>query len=167
MMIKMTQPIRFSLRQQGATLIISLIFLVLLTLVGVTAMQSTILQERMAGNARERNIAFQASEISLRDAEVYMVGKSVWDFTTACTNGLCAQGNMPDWKTYAWNGSKDVAMATTVPTVGGQPRYFAEYAGQVKCATCSGGWTAVYRSRTRGLGVNTSTQVFLESVFRP
>lgn len=167
MMITMAHLTPIPQRQQGATLVISLIFLVLLTLIGVTAMQSTILQERMAGNSRERNIAFQASEIGLRDAEVYMVGKNVWDFTTACTTGLCAQGNMPDWKTYAWNGSKDVLSTTTVPTVGGQPRYFSEYAGQVKCATCSGGWATVYRSRTRGLGINTSTQVFLESVFRP
>lgn len=166
-MIIMNQPPQIPQRQQGATLVISLIFLVLLTLIGVTAMQSTILQERMAGNSRERNIAFQASEISLRDAEVYMIGKSVWNFTTTCTNGLCAQGNAPDWKTYAWNGSKDVLSATTVPSVGGQPRYFAEYAGQVKCATCTGGWTTVYRLRTRGMGINTTTQVFLESVFRP
>lgn len=154
-------------RQHGATLVISLIFLVLLTLVGVTAMQSTILQERMAGNSRERNIAFQAGEIGLRDAEVFLVGKSVWDFTSACTGGKCAQGSMPSWSTYAWDGSKDVLAGTTVPSVGGQPRYFAEYAGQVKCATCSGGWTTVYRSRTRSVGINTTTQVFLESAFRP
>lgn len=155
-------------RQHGATLVISLIFLVLLTLVGVTAMQSTILQERMAGNSRERNIAFQAGEIGLRDAEVYMVGKDPLDFTLACTSGLCAQGSAPDWKTYAWDGSKDVVAATTVPSVGGQPRYFAEYAGQAKCRpnTCAGS-TAAYRLRTRGLGINTTTQVFLESVFLP
>jgi len=166
-MLATPHPHSILLRQHGATLVISLIFLVLLTLIGVTAMQSTILQERMAGNSKERNIAFQAGEIGLRDAEVYLVGKSVWDFTTACTSGMCAQGSIPDWKTYAWDGSKDVLAVTTVPSVGGQPRYFAEYAGQVKCATCSGGWATVYRSRTRSMGINTTTQVFLESVFRP
>lgn len=52
--------------QRGAVLIVSLIFLLLLTLIGTTAMRSTTLQERMAGNTRDINLSFQAAEAALR-----------------------------------------------------------------------------------------------------
>ncbi|MCG5517020.1 MULTISPECIES: PilX N-terminal domain-containing pilus assembly protein [unclassified Ectothiorhodospira] len=55
--------------QQGAVLIVSLIFLVLLTLVGLASMQGSTMQERMAGNMYDRAIAFQRAEIALRAGE--------------------------------------------------------------------------------------------------
>lgn len=55
--------------QTGAVLLVSLIMLLLLTLIGVTGMQTAGLEEKMAGNMRDRNIAFQAAEAALRDAE--------------------------------------------------------------------------------------------------
>ena len=62
--------------QRGAALIISLIFLLLLTIIGVTASQTTILQERMAGNVKDRNMAFQASEAALRAGEIWLNANS-------------------------------------------------------------------------------------------
>lgn len=56
--------------QSGTVLIIALVFLLLMTLVGVAAMQGTTLQERMAGNHRDRNLAFQAAEAALREGEL-------------------------------------------------------------------------------------------------
>jgi len=58
-----------TLQQSGAVLIISLIMLLLLTLIGASSMQTTSLEEKMAGNLRDRNLAFQAAESALRDAE--------------------------------------------------------------------------------------------------
>ena len=92
--------------QRGAALIVGLIFLVILTLLGVTAMQSSTLEERMAGNARDRNLAFQAAEAALRDAERDIRGKQrpamhrpscagsvvilgMTGTDAACTEGLC------------------------------------------------------------------------------
>lgn len=49
-------------RQRGAVLFIALVMLLLLTLLGVTAMQVTILQERMSGNFRAQQIAFERAE---------------------------------------------------------------------------------------------------------
>jgi type IV pilus assembly protein PilX len=49
-------------------LIVALLFLVMLTLLGVTAMTGTTMEERMAGNARDNAVAFQAAEAALRDA---------------------------------------------------------------------------------------------------
>ena len=58
----------FSHRERGAVLIVALLFLVMLTMLGITAMTGTTMEERMAGNARDNSIAFQAAEAALRDA---------------------------------------------------------------------------------------------------
>lgn len=56
-------------RQSGAVLVIGLIILVVLTMLGVQGMRTNVAQERMAGNMRERNLAFQAAESALRSGE--------------------------------------------------------------------------------------------------
>jgi type IV pilus assembly protein PilX len=55
--------------QSGVVLVISLIMLLLLTVIGSTAMQTTSLEEKMAGNLRDKDLAFQAAESALRAAE--------------------------------------------------------------------------------------------------
>lgn len=59
-------------KQQGAVLIVSLILLVLMTIVAVTGMRRTSIEEHMAGNLRDQTVAFQAAEAALRDAEAYL-----------------------------------------------------------------------------------------------
>ncbi|WP_341645049.1 pilus assembly PilX family protein [Thauera sp. SDU_THAU2] len=63
-------------RQRGAALIIGLIMLLILTLLGVTAISNVTLQERMAGSLMDRNLAFQAAEIALRRAEEHVNNKN-------------------------------------------------------------------------------------------
>lgn len=55
--------------QSGAALVTSLLLLVVLTVLGITTMQMTRMQERMAGNTRDIAVAFQAAEAALRDGE--------------------------------------------------------------------------------------------------
>ncbi|MDH5190310.1 MAG: PilX N-terminal domain-containing pilus assembly protein [Gammaproteobacteria bacterium] len=55
--------------QQGAALIVGLIMLLLMTILGVSSMSSSIMEEKMAGNTRDREIAFQAAEAALRAGE--------------------------------------------------------------------------------------------------
>lgn len=63
------QAPRFVSRQHGAALVISLLLLLIMTLLGLGASQSTRLQERMAGNQRDQELALQAAEAALRYAE--------------------------------------------------------------------------------------------------
>lgn len=56
----------------GAALITSLIFLTFLTILGMSTLGTAMLESRMAGNSRDRNLAFQAAEMGLRDAERYI-----------------------------------------------------------------------------------------------
>lgn len=71
-------PNRLPRHEHGATLVIALIFLVLLTLLGVTVASNNTLQERMAGNTRQRDLAFQAAEYALKAADA-----AVNDLTSA------------------------------------------------------------------------------------
>lgn len=56
-------------QQKGAVLIVALIMLLLLTVIGLSSMRGTSLQENMAGNMRDSNLALQASEAALRKGE--------------------------------------------------------------------------------------------------
>lgn len=48
--------------QQGATLFVALIILVVVSLIGVTAMKNANVGEQMASNLYQKNLTFQASE---------------------------------------------------------------------------------------------------------
>ncbi len=49
-------------KQQGATLFVALIILVVVTLIGVTAMKNANVEEQMSSNLYQKNLTFQASE---------------------------------------------------------------------------------------------------------
>ena len=49
-------------KQQGATLFVALIILVVISLIGVTAMKNANVEEQMASNLYQKNLTFQASE---------------------------------------------------------------------------------------------------------
>lgn len=59
-------------QQGGAVLLVCLVMLLVLTMIGVSSMSNSTLQERMAGGARDYNQAFQAAEASLRVGEDYV-----------------------------------------------------------------------------------------------
>lgn len=52
--------------QEGATLIVALVFLLVLTIAGVTAMRFSTFDERMASNTQFRNQVFQQAQNELR-----------------------------------------------------------------------------------------------------
>ncbi|MCP5419135.1 MAG: hypothetical protein H6970_02165 [Gammaproteobacteria bacterium] len=107
-------------KQKGSALIISLIILVLMLIIGTSGMQTTILEERMSGNVRDYNNAFQASESGLLDGEQDIRNRDLLgnelhddyfetDFTSNCNNsdnsldGLCkpATSGDPQWERSA------------------------------------------------------------------
>lgn len=56
-------------RQAGITLVVALLLLLAMSIIGVTAMNNSTLQERMAGNTADRAVAFQAAEAAVRAGE--------------------------------------------------------------------------------------------------
>lgn len=79
-------------RQGGAILFVGIILMVILTMLAFTALRTATMQERMAGNVRDRGIAFQAAESALRAAEKYLSVTSTPSSATfsgsACTKGV-------------------------------------------------------------------------------
>lgn len=55
--------------QRGATLIIALLLLVMIAMYGIPAAMNSMQNERMTGNTRNRDLAFQATEHAIKAAE--------------------------------------------------------------------------------------------------
>jgi len=62
------------LRQQGFVLVTALIFLIVLSTLGVMALRGSLFEERMASNDRDRALAREYAEMALRDAERDILG---------------------------------------------------------------------------------------------
>ncbi len=52
-------------RQRGTTLIVAMVLLVVMTMIGVTALNTTTLEQKMARNSQELNRALQAAEAGI------------------------------------------------------------------------------------------------------
>lgn len=63
-------------RERGAVLFVSLVFLVLITLLALTATSTSILQERMTGGVHNGQLALMGAETTLRGAEWNIWNKS-------------------------------------------------------------------------------------------
>ncbi len=76
-------------QQRGTVLVISLVILLIMTLVGIASMQTTVLEEKMTGNLRDQNMAFQAGEAGLREALDWLEekAKSASGFPAAKSDG--------------------------------------------------------------------------------
>lgn len=82
--------------QQGASLLIALIMLILITLLAVSSIQESTLQTRITGNLLEEKNLLAAAEAGLRDAERRLSKNGAPD---GCPNPLtqkpCIQGFVP------------------------------------------------------------------------
>jgi type IV pilus assembly protein PilX len=180
----MSHPFPELHREHGASLVIALMFLIVLTILGLVAVRSSTLQERMAGNDRDRATAFEAAEAALRDAEADILANITpgSPFDAACTDGLCVPATIatPNWQQVAWDdddsrvygdgsGAVDYPVGVTQP-----PRYIIELLPDLPSGPGNGmssnqrsstsGGTA-YRITARGWGRRDTTQVMLQSVY--
>lgn len=126
--------------QRGSALVLGLMFLVVLLMLTVGIMMSNSLETRMAGNSSDYNMAFQAAESALRDAEVDVLRNlgAASAFDTSCTSGLClpAVSGAPVWKTITWSSAAVTrnfgAFTAAPPLVGvGRPKYIVERMAQL------------------------------------
>lgn len=116
--------------QRGAVLIVGLIMLLLITMIGVTAMQVTTQQERMAGNLRDRNIAFQAAEMALRAGERDADNQTTFDGAGhyRLDGAASAAAPLTLSAVSSWAGSGSIAIAPVQGTAAA-PRYMLEHLG--------------------------------------
>ena len=121
--------------QRGASLIMVLLILVIVSILGVSAAQIALMSERGARNDRDQQVAWQAAEAGLIDAEFDMWnatstrrsvfdGKSIYAFpTSGCgtsgnSAGLCAavSSGKPAWLTVNFTTTGSSAPTTAYGT---------------------------------------------------
>lgn len=163
-------------RQQGAVLIVSLVILLILTLLGISSMQTTSMEERMAGNMRDRDLAFHAAEVALREGELALTGVVLPDFenTGGWYKAYYLNDNSITWENMAWSdASKVIAATAQIDQVDSQPAYYLE---ELPTSVSSGESLVVgfapppaagnFRVTARGVGSSGTATVILQSTFR-
>ncbi len=166
-------------KQKGSVLVISLLILVVLTILGVSSMNSTSLQEKMSGNFRDREIAFQAAEMALAYAEDYAKNSINSSAAFTDSNGYYTFTNGPTSNNAFtgtwWTGSNSQVLPTTIDEVRTQPRFTIEYRNEVGVdegtsinigaygESTGGGVITSFRVTARGTGQSDNTQVILQS----
>lgn len=117
--------------QSGSTLIISLIILILLMLLGVTAMRTSDTQFQLTGNLQFENSAMNNAETAINAAETALANGAIAildpGFTTAyvSANGPVTAGLYPansgiDPFTLSWAGTGGNGNTYSVQVLGGQ-----------------------------------------------
>ncbi|MGA1677327.1 MAG: pilus assembly PilX family protein [Pseudomonadales bacterium] len=132
-------------RARGMALFLSLVLLLVLTLLGISAVQTTTLETRMARNDQDALLAFQAAETALREAEARLERlTSTAGFTAAGNDGLWSMptaGSAPRWEDQAiWDErSTLVTLPKGVAEEGSRevdpaapPRYIIEHVATVE-----------------------------------
>lgn len=165
--------------QRGAILIVALIFMLLLTMVGVSSMRSSTLQERMAGNTKDIQLALQAAEAALREAESQLAGVAVGPFDgsdglylscpdpsdsrTACKAPAWAERDSTGWQPLA---------ADTIPNAAQQPEYIIEEmtttarVGEALDSDLPVALIGFYRVTARGYGASDRSMVVLSTTYK-
>ncbi len=129
--------------QRGTVLVIALILLLVLTILGVSGMRGTTMEERMAGNMRDQSLGFQAAESALRAGEAHVrnaanrpalrfaakiASPETWDGATPAPTGT-ANINAGLAVAHAANPVFHVGPATVVRVgvAAGEPKYYCTH----------------------------------------
>lgn len=153
-------------KQQGVVLFMALIFMIMLALLGATAAQNSGLEEHMAGNTRNRDLALQAAEAAIGYVEKIKLKDAawtggVWDSSRpGLRTYVATQANSAAyWNTSTlWNDTNSSVAATTLTKVDTQPRYIVDKLPDV-------GTTKYYRVTARAVGGDSNAVVILQAMF--
>lgn len=165
--------------QHGVVLIVGLLLLLVLTMLGVTAMRSALLEERMTGNVQDNTVAFQAAEAALREGELLLQQPALPNFNGL--NGLypppASATTPPRWQTINWQSGSAVRIYTgfeDAPANLSQvsARFFIEEQplvvgpGESLSADTSLDEIGFYRITARGVGITGNTVAVLQSTYK-
>jgi type IV pilus assembly protein PilX len=160
-------------RERGASLVVALIFLVIMAMLGVTVAGVTNLEERMASNTRDRDLALQAAEAALHDAEIRLADTAfragiVPNFTMTRANSAafwetCFKQYVPAAtcaSTYFFtpDTSRQLPSGDSAGAVAEQPQFLIERKPDV-------GTTQVFLVTARAVGASADSIVVLQAEY--
>jgi type IV pilus assembly protein PilX len=173
--------------QRGAILVTSLLLLMVLTVLGIATMKMTNMQERMAGNTRDLNLALQGSEAALRDGESTIdpflnpVPVPLPSSLMGCA--ICQPGTLPlgienpgvfDWNANAQEYGVDGVAELSDPALDGhlaeEPRYTIAEIAFIEDSLLNGhdyyeDGLFFYQLTARSTGASGMANVVLQSTF--
>jgi type IV pilus assembly protein PilX len=176
---------KYRVNQRGITLVVVLIFMVVLTLLGITGMRTARLQEQMAGARHERVASLAASHAALADGRDFVF--SAIDPTAASSKiqsvneyiGSVGEG----WTIKQWvladtdwisgpyaqtlgtgSGINYTMLRTNGAAVARNPTYIVQE--MVPQAINYGSPVPAYRVTSRGEGGNPDNAAYLQSIYR-
>lgn len=173
-------------RQAGTVLLVAMIMLLVMSLLGLNSLRGTSLEERMAGNWRDQNLALQAAEAALRAGEDLIApGVALPEFDAfpcavgqACTVFQFDEANpsadMLISRTAAlmaqWTGSA-TTYAPGLQGVNAQPQFLVEHRLYIRDNLVVGTGSAsetgrhVYLVTARGVGQTPETVRVLQTQY--
>ena len=168
--------------QKGAALIISLMLLVIMTILGISAVTTTTMEEKMSGATINKHVSFQAAEAAMRAAEV-LVNTLSQDTVFNGTGGfypatIYGDANFPIWE-FEGTPAINWQTITSVPTgFNGEPIQSPEwiiedFGTSYRDADCAlivplqaGCELPVYRVTARGWGLNTNGFSMIQGTYK-
>jgi len=149
---------------QGSALIVSLVILLIMTILGLSAMQTTVLQERMAGNMKDRNMAFQAAEAALRAGENWVENNAASLQGARSLHSVLAPNPISSWDGNPNSGK----LADFDAPLAGDPVFYAGPPKSIRVGIqLPPQFRFVYPVTARSVGGVDSTVVILESNYEP
>ena len=166
--------------QRGAVLIVALVLLLVLTVLGTASIRDTTMEERMAGNFRDRSAALEAAESALRTGEAGVSNTTTYSLMAFDGTGGTYEVTMASVSVDPATGSNyGLTVPSSVLTYSGKllvsqvPEYYVEKLPAVvmgKSNLAIGTQNLPpkihhYRVTARGYGVSPNTDVTLQSTY--
>lgn len=170
-------------KQQGIALFLSLVMLLILTILGVSSIETTSMQERMASNAMDSDLAFQAAESAAQDGQDYIENNinslQPFNAANAASNGFYKNqpyNQTPNWEQVNWSGSNVRTASTAVAGVAAQPKYIIEFVKTVISQQdtlnlnnigqgTGGGRTQIFRITSYGTGGTSTAHAMIQVTY--
>ncbi|MDW3095891.1 MAG: PilX N-terminal domain-containing pilus assembly protein [Gammaproteobacteria bacterium] len=165
-------------------LVVGLIMLTVMTLLAVSSMQSSGLQELMSNNMKDKMTAFEAAESAIRSAEAFLDSEGAVNLSAFDDNdsdGLLANLFDEAWNepSIDWTGNNsDAVIVDVMGGVTSKPRYIIQYIGPVVPdsdrelnvdnsynAGATDSMVEMFKITARGTGGSDSTVVVLEAMY--
>lgn len=151
-------------REQGFALIFSMLTLLLLTIIVVNSVRTTTMNEQMAGSYMDRNRAYQAAELALRQGEALLSTNAdtcltgcIVDNAGVVKGGSDAPNTLPD----SFAGNKEMTASNGGTTSSYMIRQLSnEHLPEEK----RNSGCKAYSIMGKGIGIDTRTAVVLQTV---
>lgn len=143
--------------QRGAALIVALILLIVITLVGLAAIGTTILQNKAASNQYDRQVAFQSAEAAMRVATALAPNSPALIARNCQTGGTVCQANpftdntLPPGSIHTVTAGASATTFTASAVAAMQPQYVIESLGNWTNPSTNTGFGNTANSRNYGV----------------